>query len=807
MRDPDQPTQASSAPAPAPAAETGGGEAPTPLRLLLLEDSESDAALMEAELRQEGQTFVSRRVDTKEAFEEALEGFAPDVVLADFKVPRFGGMAALEVLRTRASGIPLVMVTGAVSEETVIECMKAGAADYVLKDHLHRLGPAVRAALERRRLMQARLSAESALRASEDQFRKLSRAVEQSPVSIVITDLQARIEYVNPYFCAVTGYAVDEVLGNNPRILKSGRVAAEVYAELWGRISSGQEWRGEFLNKKKNGELFWESAAILPVKDDEGRITHYMAIKEHITERKHAEQKLYEQARLLDLTPDAVMVFDMQDRVEFWNKGAEALTGFTSQDVMGRRATDLDCWGLGGYETARQRLLQDEEWQGEMTKFTRDRRKIFVNSRWRLVRNAAGQPQSILIIESDITEQKRIEQQLLQAQRMQSMGTLAGGITHDLNNILSPILMAAQVLRAEIKDEDVQTMLDTVENCAKRGADVVKQLLTFARGIQGERVSVQIRHLIKEIVHIAQETFPRSIKVTSNVPRELWPIVGDATQLHQVLLNLCVNARDAMPSGGTLSISAENVTLDDTFVSMEPEAKTGPHIMVCVRDTGGGIPPEIIDKIFEPFFTTKQTGKGTGLGLSTVLGIVRSHGGFVRTTSQVGQGATFKVFLPAMPGAQVSAAPGAKEELPAGAGETVLVVDDESGIRDSAAAILKQRGYQAIKASDGAEGLALFAQQRAEIRVVLTDIIMPFMDGVGLVRALRRIDPQVRVIATSGLMDDPDQGVKINELRTLSVRQFLTKPFTAEDLLFAIHRELTEVAAPGPAPESPAAPS
>lgn len=665
----------------APAASTG--EAPPPLRLLFLEDSEDDAAIMEAELRREGYTLVTRRVDTKEAFEEALEAFAPDVVLADFKVPRFGGMAALEVLRTRAAGIPLVMVTGAVSEETVIECMKAGAVDYVLKDRLHRLRPAVRAALERRRMMQARLSAESALRASE--------------------------------------------------------------------------------------------------------------------------QKLYEQARLLDLTPDSVMVFDMQDRVQFWNKGAEELTGFTSQDVMGRRATDLDCWGLGAYEMARQKLLEDEEWQGEMTKFSRDRRKIFVNSRWRLVRNAAGQPQSILVIESDVTEQKRVEQQLLQAQRMQSMGTLAGGIAHDLNNILSPILMVAQVLRAEITDEYVRTMLDTVENCAKRGADVVKQLLTFARGIQGERVSVQIRHLIKEIVHIAQETFPKSIKVASNVPRDLWPISGDATQLHQVLLNLCVNARDAMPGGGTLSIAAENVTLDETFVSMEPEAKAGPHILVRVADTGVGIPPEIIDKIFEPFFTTKQTGKGTGLGLSTVLGIVRSHGGFVRTTSQVGQGTTFKVFLPALPGAPVSSAPDVKEELPCGSGETVLVVDDESGIRDSAAAMLKQRGYQAIKAADGAEGLALFAQGRAEIRVVLTDVVMPFMDGVALVRALRRIEPCARVIATSGLMDDPDQGAKISELRALGVRQFLTKPFTAEDLLFAIHRELTEVHAPSGDPAAPAA--
>jgi two-component system, cell cycle sensor histidine kinase and response regulator CckA len=315
-------------------------------------------------------------------------------------------------------------------------------------------------------------------------------------------------------------------------------------------------------------------------------------------------------------------------------------------------------------------------------------------------------------------------------------------------------------------------------------------LLTFARGIQSDRVSVQVRHLIKEVIQIAQESFPKSIQVTSNVPRELWPVVGDATQLHQVMLNLAVNARDALPEGGRITITGENVTLDDTFASMEPQAKPGPYILLSVQDTGTGIAPEIMDRLFEPFFTTKQTGKNPGLGLSTALGIVQTHGGFVRVSSQTGQGSVFKVFLPAAPGAVV-ALTGQEEPLPVGHGELILLVDDEIAICQSASALLQRHGYQVVTAADGAEALARFAERRAEVRLILADIVMPLMDGVALVRGLRRIAPETRVVAASGLLDDPDQSGKILELKQLGVNRFLTKPFTARDLLVTIAETLS----------------
>jgi PAS domain S-box-containing protein len=642
-------------------------------------------------------------------------------------------------------------------------------------------------------MLQGRLGAEHALRESEERFRLLVEG--STEVFFFRHGLDHQFEYLSPSVREVLGYRPEELIGKQYDTLLTGDPSdSAVHRNTDDAMRygvRGQSYRATVRHKDGRRRIL--EVVEGPVLR-RGKAVGLQGFAHDVTERQLAEEKLQEQARLLDLVPDAVVVVDMQDHIQFWSHGATQVTGIPVEQALGRRAGELDYWGLGEFETVRQLTLERGEWQGETVRFSRDRKKLTMSSRWKLVRDAAGAPRSVLVLESDITDRKRVEQQLLQAQRMHSMGVLAGGIAHDLNNILSPVLMAAQVLRADATDEYLRTMLDTIEGCAKRGAEVVKQLLTFARGIQGERVSVQARHLIKEVVQIAQETFPKSIKVTSNVPRELWPIVGDATQIHQVVLNLAVNARDAMPEAGTLGITGENVTLDETFTSMEPSAKPGPHVLITVTDTGAGMPPEVIEHIFEPFFTTKQTGKNPGLGLSTVLGIVQNHGGFIRLTSQVGKGTAFKVFFPASPGAQPGGATPARKP-PRGRGELILLVDDEAGIRDSTTAMLTRNGYEVVTAADGAEGMAMFADRRAEIRVVLVDIVMPLMDGVALVRGLRKIAGNVRVVAASGLLDDVDQAGKVSELKKLGVERFLTKPFTADELLETLSSALQGVGA------------
>jgi signal transduction histidine kinase/CheY-like chemotaxis protein len=383
------------------------------------------------------------------------------------------------------------------------------------------------------------------------------------------------------------------------------------------------------------------------------------------------------------------------------------------------------------------------------------------------------------VILRDITEKKRLEAQFLRAQRMESIGTLAGGIAHDLNNLLAPMLMAVQMLQLKFTDEQSQKMLQLLRANAERGADMVRQILSFARGVEGERLALQPRHLIKEVIKILQETLPKSIEITFHLAPDLWPIVGDATQLHQVLMNLCINARDALPHGGKLHIKAENKVLDETYAQMIPEAKAGRYVLLSIQDNGMGIVPEHLTRIFDPFFTTKEKGKGTGLGLSTVQGIVRGHGGFVNVYSEVGRGTEFRIHLPALEAGQIEQIQIPNPELPAGHGELILVVDDELAIREVTKATLEAFNYQVLVASDGTEALALYAQHGAEIKVVLTDMMMPYLDGPATIRALQKLNPNIKIIASSGLADNG----KAAEAADLGIRHFLAKPYTADRLL------------------------
>src|SRR5215510_4041338 len=426
-------------------------------------------------------------------------------------------------------------------------------------------------------------------------------------------------------------------------------------------------------------------------------------------------------------------------------------------------------------------IASGKVWRGEIRNRAKDGSYYWVDTTIVPFLNAEEKPYQYVAIRSDITEKKRMESQFLRAQRMESIGTLAGGIAHDLNNVLSPILMAIDMLQLKATDETSRKWLDVLRANAERGGNMVRQVLSFARGVEGERVALQPKHLIKEIVKILRETLPKSIEISFQIPNDLWMISADATQMHQVLMNLCVNARDAMPEGGAISIKAENTFLDENYARMHIEAKAGRFVVITVSDTGPGMTAEIQSRIFEPFFTTKDMSKGTGLGLSTALTIVKSHGGFINVYSEPHKGSSFTLYIPALE------APGLAQEqpqteLPTGNGELILVVDDENSIREITRGTLETFGYSVVTAADGTEALAIYADRKNEIAVVLTDMVMPFMDGPATVRALQRMNPDVKIIAASGLA----AGHKPGEGALEGVKIFLTKPYTAEKLLKAL---------------------
>jgi PAS domain S-box-containing protein len=509
----------------------------------------------------------------------------------------------------------------------------------------------------------------------------------------------------------------------------------------------------------------------------------YTVIIRDITERKKAEDQMREQAALLDRAHDAILVRNLEDRVLFWNHGAERLYGWKSEDAVGRDVRELFYRADAiQYEQAKKHLLEHDEWEGELRQITRDGKQIVSQSRWTLVRDDHGLPSSVLVIDTDISDKKRIEAQFLRAQRMESIGTLAGGIAHDFNNLLSPILISIRLLEQKVPDEDSQRILATLQTSVERAASLVKQVLSFARGVEGERLTLQPRHLIRELVKILQDTLPKSISVSFKCAEDLWTVMGDPTQLHQVMMNLCVNARDAMPDGGDLTIGAENVTIDEPYARMNLEARPGHFVLITIADTGAGISSQVVDKIFEPFFTTKEHGKGTGLGLSTALGIVKGHSGFINVYSEPGRKTQFNIYLPASGIDQLKSRQPEESHLPTGHGELILLVDDEQGVLEITRRTLEAYGYRALTASDGTEAVALFAQHKDEVKVVVTDMMMPYMDGPATIRALQKISPRVQIIATSGFTDDH----RAAEASGNSVRKFLSKPYTADKLLKAL---------------------
>ena len=516
-----------------------------------------------------------------------------------------------------------------------------------------------------------------------------------------------------------------------------------------------------------------------------------LALANDITERKKAEDRVREQAALLDLASDAILVQDLGGKVRFWNKGAERLYGWSARQASGNQMAALfPNQDKPALTAAERQLLAHGEWTGELRKHTRSGQEVTVSSRWTLLRDERGEPCSVLIIDTDITEKKMLESQFLRAQRIEGIGTLATGMAHDLNNILAPILMSAGYLRWDISSAEREEAITRIELSVKRAAEIIQHVLTFGRGIDGERVAVQPADLLAEVREIVGQTFPKSITLAVDSPPNLWPLMGDRTQLHQVLLNLCVNARDAMPNGGHLTLGANTLTLTEPMSALPSPAPPGPYIVFEVSDTGCGIPAANRERIFDPFFTTKEVGKGTGLGLSTALGIVQSHHGVVLVESEVGRGTTFKVFLPASPQAARKNTSKISRLPPRGDSEVVLLVDDEPVVLAGMRVSLEQNNYRVFTALNGQEALDFIRRGEPKIDALVTDIMMPTMDGITLIRDARALMPELKIIASSGLGTDMSGCIRAQELKSLRVASFLPKPYASEKLLHTLHQVL-----------------
>ncbi len=545
-----------------------------------------------------------------------------------------------------------------------------------------------------------------------------------------------------------------------------------------------------------NGTVKYLDARWKVICDETGRPTRAVGTCQDITEQELSRQRIREsEERFLQLAENLNEVFWITNVAKtemfYISPAYEEVWGRSRQSLM----EDARGWMDSVHPEDRERVVRAATTQQADGSYDETYRIVrpdgsvrWIRDRAFPVRNGAGEVYRVVGAAEDITAQKKLEAQFLRAQRMESIGTLAGGIAHDLNNILAPIMMSIEFLKLKVKDPECTSALESLLTCSQRGADLLKQVLAFGRGLEGRRVRVNLVPLLRDIQKIIRDTFPKSIEFKLLHAPDVWSVLGDPTQLHQVVLNLCVNARDAMPNGGCLILSMENVVLEEEDAKMLVEAKAGSFVMIKVSDSGTGIPVENRDRIFEPFFTTKEIGKGTGLGLSTAAAIVRSHGGFINVESALGLGTAFQIYIPAsglLPGDSGSET--THLVLPRGNGELVLLVDDEEGIRNIARKTLEKFGYEVVTAANGAEAIAVFAQHKDRIRVVLTDMAMPVMDGPKLIGALRSMEPKVKIIGSSGL--STVEGIA--RATGTEIEHFVPKPYTTEAILLKLRYVLS----------------
>jgi PAS domain S-box-containing protein len=629
-----------------------------------------------------------------------------------------------------------------------------------------------------------RRQAEIVIRESEERYRKM---VMLSPDAHFV-HVDERITFVNEAFCQLMGGSVPAEFVGRLALDVVHPDCQEIVHEVRRKLSNNEPvtpFEVKFV--RLDGSAVDVQAACVAFdfrghKEVQVSARDITANKAAVVALRESEERFKFVARAVS---DVVWDWNLVANTLWWNDGFLTTFGFAAGEIN----SSVEFWKERIHAEDRPRVVESlqravagavETWSAEYRFQRKDGTYAFVQDRGYILRNAAGRGIRMVGGMRDLTEQKKMEAQYLRAQRMESIGTLAGGIAHDLNNILAPIMMSVELLKLEAGDDPRRRkILDAIHVSSRRGADLVRQVLSFARGLDGERSVLRLGPVVADLEAIISETFPRAIRIVTQVPADLWPVMGDPTQLHQVLLNLTVNARDAMPHGGSLTVTAANVIIDDLYAGTSREAKAGSHVLLQVSDTGLGIPPEVRERIFEPFFTTKEFGKGSGIGLTTVHTIIKSHNGFMKVESEVGHGTTFKIYLPAEPDLPAAeAAPAVPAKVDRGRNELVLVVDDEVSIRDITRQTLETYGYRVITASDGAEAVALYAQQAQDVAVVMTDMMMPFMDGTATIQVLTRINPSVKIIAASGLAVAENVAKAINA----GAQDFLPKPFTAHTL-------------------------
>jgi PAS domain S-box-containing protein len=806
----------------------------TPINILHLEDDPTDAALAQSQLEEDGVICTIKRVDNRSDFQSALEQERFDLMLSDYSLPTFDGFSALELARRLCPHMPIIFLSGTLGEEAAVESLKQGAVDYVLKDRLTRLGASVQRAIQEAEDRAERRRIEDQLRKQDELFRRIGENAEDL---VAVLDAEGRRVYNSPSYRKLLG---------DPQLLVGTDSFMEIHPGDRERIrrlfretvATGTGQRTEYRFLLNDGSVCFVESQGSVIRDKEGRIENVVVISRDVTQRKYAEHRLTAHHAMTQALAESAMLTEAAKKilqiacqefewafgelwtvdattrrlrcVEIWHPPSTEFNEFVS---VSRQTTFAAGEGLPGrvWETGQPAWVADVAQESNLPRKALATRLSLRNAiafPIRLRDETLGvidffsakirSPDDELLamfatVGSQIgqfIERKQLEEQFRQSQKMEAFGQLAGGVAHDFNNILAVIMGYSNLLMG---DEDfkpvIKEQLKQVYSAGERAANLTRQLLTFSRKKEMQVSPLDLNKVIAEMTKMLGRIIGEDIKLQCSYASNLPAIQADEGMMEQVVMNLAVNARDAMAKGGQLTIGTERVVIDAVYVRGNPEARAGKFICLSVRDTGCGMTPEIQARIFEPFFTTKGVGKGTGLGLATVFGIMKQHQGWLEVESEVGVGTTFKVFLPASPRPAASAEQAAAETKIRGGAETILLVEDEVALRALTKIILQRYGYRVLEAASGVEALEVWEKQGAPVDLLLTDMIMP--DGVTgreLAKQLQARQPGLKVIYVSGYNME-------SEGTTFRLREgtvFLQKPYHPQKLVQAVRDALDE---------------
>jgi PAS domain S-box-containing protein len=725
------------------------------LKILILEDVPMDAELVEYELGRASIPFLSRRVDSREAFLQELEEFRPDLILSDYTLPRFDGMTALSLARERAPSIPFLIVTGSVNEETAVGCMKAGATDYLLKSNLARIGPAIEAALERERAHAEKIQAESALAASERRFRSL---VQNSSDLVTIVAPDGTILYASDSAERIVGYSPSFLVGTS----LLGYLEQSDVGPVRGLLQNGNGKPSvagpiEFSLRRADGSPVWLEAVGTNLLND-ATIRGIVLNARDVSERKRADRALRESEEryrdLFDNASDLVCMAAPDGALLYVNKAWQEGTGYSEDEIGQLELLDIvHPDSRPRYNAVVERVLQGERLDHvELILVPKIGAPITVEGNLSCTFKD-GQPSVVRGIYRDITERKRVEEQLRRAERMQAAGKLAGGVAHEVNNMMTGVIGFSEFLLRSFDPTDPRRGdVEEVIRAGTRAADVTRQLLAFTRQQFLRPQVVQINTVVSEMEKMLRRSLGEDKQLDLRLSPEAGQVRADRGQLEQVLINLVLNARDAVTAHGRVTVETASAGWDSAYASRHDgvEIPLGRYVLLAVSDTGCGMEPEVQARIFEPFFTTKPIGQGTGLGLSTVYGIVKQSGGFVWVYSEPGEGSVFKVYLPEAKAGRVAEAPPEPAMPPRGGSETILVIEDEEIVRSLAARGLRDHGYTVIETRNGVEAFEYIQEHPGTVDLLLSDVVMPEMGGRELAQKLMSLDPELPILFMSG---------------------------------------------------------